>query len=317
MTLFHCGLRSTLSLMSNRSITSQSANTVRGLLRELRPHQWYKQSILLLGLVFSHNLFSVSAWGSVLGAIVAFTAVAGSVYVINDICDREEDRKHPEKKHRPIASGQLSVPVAGLFAVGLLFGGLLTGYFVNGLVLAVLLGYLGQNVIYSVFLKEVVLVDVLTVGIGFVLRAVAGVVAIGVYLSPWLILCTFLLALVLAVGKRRHELEAVSNPDATRESLGMYTNEELDQLLVTTMAVLLMTYALYTFFHAETPMMLALPFVFYGVFRYHHLVHTTAVAGRPEYLLTDRPMFLTIVVWLVVTVGVLYQVPVYLVELIQ
>lgn len=303
--------------MSNRSITSQSANTIRGLLRELRPHQWYKQSVLLLGLLFSRNLFSIPAWRSVVGAIGAFTAVAGAVYVINDICDREEDRNHPEKRHRPIASGQLSVPVAGVFAVGLLFGGLLVGYIINAWVLLVLLGYLGQNVIYSVFLKEVVLVDVLTVGIGFVLRAVAGVVAIGVYLSPWLILCTFLLALVLAVGKRRHELEAVSSPDTTRESLGMYTNEELDQLLVVTMAMMLMTYALYTFFHARTTMMIALPFVFYGVFRYHHLIHTTAVAGRPEYLLTDRPMFLALVLWLVITVGVLYQVPIHLMELLQ
>lgn len=303
--------------MSNRSITSQSGDTIRGLLRELRPHQWYKQGILLLGLVFSRNLLSIPAWRSVIGAIAAFTAVAGAVYVINDICDREEDRKHPEKQHRPIASGQLSVPVAGVFAVGLLVGGLLVGYVVDGWVLAVLLGYLGQNVVYSVFLKEVVLVDVLTVGIGFVLRAAAGVAAIGVYLSPWLILCTFLLALVLAVGKRRHELETVSNPDATRESLGVYTNEELDQLLVVTMAVLLMTYALYTFFHAETPMMLALPFVFYGVFRYHHLVHTTTVAGRPEYLLTDRPMFFTLLSWLVVTIGVLYQVPILIMETMQ
>lgn len=303
--------------MSNRSITSQSRDTIRGLLRELRPHQWYKQSILLLGLVFSRNLFSIPAWRSVIGAIVAFTAVAGGVYVINDICDREEDRNHPEKQHRPIASGQLSVPVAGVFAAGLLLGGLLAGYVVDGWVLAVLLGYLGQNVVYSVLLKEVVLVDVLTVGIGFVLRAAAGVAAIGVYLSPWLILCTFLLALVLAVGKRRHELETVSNPDATRESLGTYTNEELDQLLVVTMAVLLMTYALYTFFHAETPMMFALPFVFYGVFRYHHLVHTTAVAGRPEYLLTDRPMFFTLLSWLVVTIGVLYRVPVLIAGAVQ
>ncbi|RRJ28860.1 UbiA prenyltransferase family protein [Halocatena pleomorpha] len=302
--------------MSNRSITSQSANTIRGLLRELRPHQWYKQSVLLLGLLFSRNLFSIPAWWSVLSAVVAFTAVAGAVYVINDICDREEDRNHPEKRHRPIASGQLSVPVAGTFAVGLLVGGLLVGYIINGLVLLVLIGYLGQNIVYSVFLKEVVLVDVLTVGIGFVLRAAAGVVAIGVYLSPWLILCTFLLALVLAVGKRRHELETVSNPDSTRESLRMYTDEELDQLLVVTMAVLLMTYALYTFFHAETPMMFALPFVFYGVFRYHHLTHTTAVAGRPEYLLTDRPMFVTLLVWLLITVGVLYQIPVYIMGLL-
>lgn len=298
--------------MSGESVILQSTNTLKGLLRELRPQQWYKQGILLLGILFSRNLFSVTAWGSVLAAIGAFTAVAGAVYIINDICDREEDRKHPEKQHRPIASGQLSVTVASVAAGALLLGGLVTALVVDVLVLAVVLAYLGQNIIYSIFLKDIVLIDVLVVGIGFVLRAIAGVVAIDVYLSPWLILCTFLLALVLAVGKRRHELETVSNSDDTRESLGIYTNEELDQLLVVTIAMLLMTYALYAFFHAETTMMLTLPLVFYGVFRYHHLVHTTAVAGRPEYLLTDRPMFVTLVLWLLVTGGVLYRLPTFL-----
>lgn len=293
--------------MSGESIIMQSTNTLKGLLRELRPQQWYKQGILLLGILFSRNLFSVTAWGDVLAAIGAFTAVAGAVYIINDICDREEDRKHPKKQHRPIASGQLPVSVASVAAVALLLGGLATAFFVNALVLVVVLAYLGQNVIYSVLLKDIVLVDVLVVGIGFVLRAIAGVVAIDVYLSPWLILCTFLLALILAVGKRRHELETVSNANTTRESLGTYTPKELDQLLVVTIALLLMTYALYTFFHAQTTMMLTLPLVFYGVFRYHHLVHTTAVAGRPEYLLTDRPMFITLVLWLLISVGVLYR----------
>lgn len=293
--------------MSGESVIMQSTNTLKGLLRELRPQQWYKQGILLLGILFSRNLFSVTAWGDVLAAIGAFTAVAGAVYIINDICDREEDRKHPKKQHRPIASGQLPVSVASVAAVALLLGGLATAFFVNALVLVVVLAYLGQNVIYSVLLKDIVLVDVLVVGIGFVLRAIAGVVAIDVYLSPWLILCTFLLALILAVGKRRHELETVSNANTTRESLGTYTPKELDQLLVVTIALLLMTYALYTFFHAQTTMMLTLPLVFYGVFRYHHLVHTTAVAGRPEYLLTDRPMFITLVLWLLISVGVLYR----------
>lgn len=301
--------------MAGQSFTSQSTNTLLGLLRELRPQQWYKQGILLLGILFSRNLFSISAWGRVIAAIGAFTAVAGAVYIINDICDREEDRNHPKKQHRPIASGQLPVSVATVGAVVLLLGGLITALFIDYLVLAVMGAYLGQNVIYSLFLKDVVLVDVLVVGTGFVLRAIAGVVAISVYLSPWLILCTFLLALVLAVGKRRHELETVSNSDETRESLGIYTNQELDQLLVVTIAMLLMTYALYTFFHAQTSMMLSLPLAFYGVFRYHHLVHTTAVAGRPEYLLTDRPMFITLLLWLLVTIGVLYRVPARLISM--
>ncbi len=300
--------------MSGQPFTSRSTNTLRGLLRELRPQQWYKQGVLLLGILFSQSLLSVTAWGRVIGAIGAFTAVAGAVYIVNDICDREEDRKHPEKQHRPIASGQLSVSVATVAAVVLLCGGLALALFINELVLVVLVAYLGQNIVYSLFLKDIVLVDVLVVGTGFVLRAIAGVVAIGVYLSPWLILCTFLLALVLAVGKRRNELETVTNPVDTRESLGLYTDEELDQLLVVTIAMLLMTYALYTFFHSQTPMMLTLPLAFYGVFRYHHLVHTTAVAGRPAYLLTDRAMFVTLILWFLVTVAVIYRIPTTLAE---
>lgn len=294
--------------MAHRSVATGATATVTGLVRELRPQQWYKQGILLLALVFSRHLFDLAAWVDVLTAAVAFTAVAGATYVFNDISDVEADREHPEKCHRPIASGQVSIPVAAGFATVLLIGGLATAVSVNWLVAAVLVVYMAQNALYSLFLKDVVLVDVLVVAIGFVLRAIAGVVAIDVFLSPWLIVCTFLLALVLALGKRRHELEAVDDPSATRESLGAYSGAELDQLLNMVMATLLMSYALYTFFRARPAMMLTLPFAFYGVFRYHLLVHATDVAARPEYLLTDRPMMTNLVLWSVVAIGVLYQV---------
>lgn len=295
--------------MSSGSLTVRTWETATGLVRETRPPQWYKQGVLLLGIVFSRHLFDAAAWADVLTAVAGFTAVAGATYVFNDVSDLEADRNHPRKRHRPIASGQVPVAAAAAFAAVLLVAGLAAARSVNVYVLAVVLAYLGQNVVYSLFLKEVVLADVIVVATGFVLRAAAGVFAIEVYLSPWLIVCTFLAALVLALGKRRHELEAVADPTESRQSLGEYTREELDQLLVASIAALLMAYALYTFFRADPAMMLTLPFAVYGVFRYHYLVHTTAVGANPGYLLTDLPSVLNLGIWFLVAVSVLYGVP--------
>lgn len=283
--------------------------TLKGLIEETRPRQWYKQGVLFVGLVFSENLLNSAALGQELLAAVAFTAAAGATYVVNDVSDVEEDRKHPRKRFRPIASGQVSIPVALAFAAALVVASLGLSYALSPWLALIILAYLAQNALYSGYLKDVVLVDVLIVAVGFVLRAIAGVVAIDVYLSPWLIVCTFLLALVLAIGKRRHEYESLDDPADARQSLGRYTRNELDQLLVVTTATLLMAYALYTFFRADRAMMLSLPFAFFGVFRYHHLVHSTDVAGQPENVFTDLPMMINGAVWGVVAVAVLYDVP--------
>jgi 4-hydroxybenzoate polyprenyltransferase len=282
--------------------------TLSGLLYEIRPWQWYKQGILLVGIVFARRLFDPTAWQQVLLGLVAFCAVAGAVYVFNDISDVEEDRQHPEKRNRPIASGQVSIPTATVFAGALLAGGLVLSYTVGVLFLVVVGAYVLQNAIYSASLKDVVHVDVMIIALGFVLRAIAGVVAIGAYLSPWLVVCTFLAALLLALGKRRHELHTRSDPAATRSSLGEYTAETLDQLLVVTIATLLMSYSLYTFFRADSLMMVTLPFAFFGVFRYHHLVHTDDIGASPEYLALDRPFVLNFLAWTTVAIGVLYDV---------
>lgn len=295
--------------MSNSSYVQNAFSTASGLVRETRPQQWYKQSVLLIAIVFSKSLLNVEAWVDVLVGVAAFTTIAGATYVFNDISDVEEDRKHPEKRNRPIASGQVSVPVAAGFGLALAAVGLLAAYTLGVRFLLVLLAYVGQNAVYSLALKDIIFVDVLVVAVGFVLRAIAGVVAIDVFLSPWLIVCTFLLAMVLALGKRRHELESVSNPAETRTTLDEYTPEVLDQLFVVSTAMLLMAYSLYTFFRADITMMITLPFAFFGVFRYNHLVHTSEVAGKPEYLLTDRPSLVNAVLWAVTAIAVLYNVP--------
>ena len=291
--------------------------TLSGLVREMRPWQWYKQSVLLVGIVFSKNIQNVAAWRRVALAVVSFCAVAGAVYVFNDITDVEEDRNHPTKQHRPIASGQVSVPVAGAFAVGLLLFGLGIASALGRLVLLVVVAYLAQNALYSLYLKQLVLVDIIVIAIGFVLRAVAGVVAIDVDLSPWLVVCTFLAALLLAIGKRRHELFAGEDPADTRGTLGEYTAEGLDQLLVVVVSTLLMSYSLYTFFGSGDEMMLTLPFAFFGVFRYHHLMYAEEIGSDPKSLLLDRPFVLNFLVWMTVAIAALYGAVTPILEAVQ
>ncbi|TKX52870.1 decaprenyl-phosphate phosphoribosyltransferase [Halorubrum sp. SP3] len=303
--------------MDRSSQIINPVTTVTGLVREIRPWQWYKQGVMLLGIVFSQNLLNWGVWLSLLIGIVSFTTVASATYIFNDISDLEEDRNHPQKQHRPIASGQVSVSVAAVFGLILAGIGLGAAYSLGPLFLAILLAYLAQNALYSLVLKQFVFVDVLIVAIGFVLRAIAGVIAIDVFLSPWLIVSTFLLALVLAFGKRRNELEVAANPQQTRDVLGEYSENNIDQLLVMVMATLLMSYSLYTFSRTAPTMMVTLPFAFFGVFRYHHLVHTTNIAGQPEYLLTDRSSVVNLILWGIVVVAVLYNVPEMAVGVIQ
>ncbi|WP_121744056.1 decaprenyl-phosphate phosphoribosyltransferase [Natronorubrum halophilum] len=285
---------------------------VSGLIKEIRPWQWYKQSILLLGFVFSESLFDPVAVTNVSLGVVAFCAITGATYIGNDIADIEEDRNHPRKKHRPIASGQVSIPVAVMFGALLFVGGLALSWYLGPLFVLIVLAYLAQNAFYSVFLKQIVIVDAMVIAIGFVLRAVAGVVAIDVYLSPWLVVCTFLGALLLAFGKRRHEMIVSDDPSSSRSILAEYTEEILDQFLVVVLAALLVSYSLYTVFGSGPWMMSTLPFAFFAAFRYHYLAYTRDLGGDPKFLFADRPFFINLVVWGVLVVGVLYEVPLYL-----
>ncbi|MYL66704.1 decaprenyl-phosphate phosphoribosyltransferase [Halorubrum terrestre] len=271
---------------------------------------------MFLGILFSKSILELDALVNLFIGMVAFTAIAGATYIVNDIRDLEADRNHPQKRHRPIASGQVPVGVAAVFAGILAVLGLIGAYTLGPLFLAILIAYLGQNFLYSAVLKRIVFVDILVVAAGFVLRAVAGVVAIDVFLSPWLIMSTFLLALVLAIGKRRNELEITADPTESRQVLHAYSEGDLDHLLVMTMSTLLMAYSLYTFSRTDYMMMVTIPFAFFGVFRYHHLVHTTQVAGQPEYILTDRPSIVNFVLWSVTTILILYNIPQIIIEVV-
>jgi 4-hydroxybenzoate polyprenyltransferase len=288
----------------------------RALLVSLRPHQWTKNLVVLAALAFSKHLFEGDAVALAGLAFAVFCALSGAVYVVNDLVDLERDRLHPVKRARPIASGALGVPAAraaaaALFGVGLLAAwGLGSGFFLCAL------AYLALNLAYSFGLKEVVILDVLAIAIGFVLRAVAGAVAIQVVFSEWLIVCTLLLALFLALAKRRHELVTLPDAAAHRAILAEYSPYLLDQMIAVVTASCLTAYAFYTLApetvgkYRTDRLALTIPFVIYGIFRYLYLVHRKEQGGSPsDVLLADRPLLAATVLWGLVVVLIVYTAP--------
>ena len=290
------------------------------LLRSTRPRQWTKNLLIYLPLFFTIN----EAWGpqdlggglALLGratiAFAVFAALSSGVYLVNDIFDVKQDLQHPRKRLRPIASGQLPVVVAWPTAVVLMLAGLSLGFVLEPLFGAVSLAYVGTMIAYTLLLKQLVLLDVFAVGTGFVLRVVAGAAIIQVPVSPWLYICTGLGALFIALSKRRSELAlAGEKAGSQRDTLNSYTRGLLDQLIgvVATSAVL--AYSLYTFTAPNLPenhtMMLTIPFVVYGLFRYIYLVHTRDQGENPEdILITDVPLISSIVLWLVAAGSILF-----------
>jgi 4-hydroxybenzoate polyprenyltransferase len=270
---------------------------------------------VLIGLVFARELGDANQVRRALVAMALFCAFSGAVYLFNDLADVNKDRLHPTKRRRPLPSGQLSPVVAAVAGVTLIVGGLGAAAALSPAFAAVAAGYLLLQAAYVAFLKHVVILDVLALAGGFVLRAVAGAVAVAVPISPWLYVCTMLLALFLALGKRRQELTLLSTAAAGhRPALEQYTLGLLDQLLQVVTTSLLVAYMLYTFFAENLPrnqsMMLTIPFVLYGVFRYLYLVHVRGEGGSPEeVLLRDRPIGACVLLWGASAVLILYLSP--------
>lgn len=276
------------------------------LLRSLRPVQWVKNLVVFAGLIFARHFDNTDDILRAVGVFGVFCALASAIYLFNDIRDRESDRSHPQKKARPIASGELSIGLAATASV-LLFAIGLTAACLLGLSVFVTVSiYVLLNLAYSMGLKRVALVDVMIVALGFVLRAVAGAEVIDVEISPWLVVCTLLLALFLGFGKRRWELMALGE-DATshRAALSGYTIHLLDQLIAVTTASTVVAYSLYTL-APETQakfgtdqLIWTLPFVLFGVFRYLWLIHGAQQGGNPtSALLRDWPIVVTAGLWL-------------------
>jgi 4-hydroxybenzoate polyprenyltransferase len=283
------------------------------LLVSLRPRQWVKNLFVFAGVIFSHRLFTPDT-GRALGAFVVFCALSGVVYLINDVADRERDRAHPKKRQRPLASGALTVRAAIVAAIVLALASLAASVTLGPAFFATALAYLALLGFYSTRLKHVVIVDVLAVSAGFVLRAVAGAVAIAVEISGWLLICTFLIALFLALGKRRHEYLTLDAQAARhRPILAEYSAGLLDQMIAVVTASTVTAYALYTM-SPETVakfgtrlLPLTLPFVLYGIFRYLYLLYRRQLGGNPsELFLNDRALLLNACLWVAAVMAIIY-----------
>jgi 4-hydroxybenzoate polyprenyltransferase len=285
------------------------------LLLALRPAQWTKNLVIFAGLLFGKRLFDATAVVEAVSAFAVFCVLSGVVYLVNDIADRESDRVHPLKARRAIASGALPVPVAAGAALALGAVGLATAYLIGQGFAAVAAGYLLLQILYSGPLKHIVIIDVLTIAIGFVLRAAAGAVAVHVQISHWLLVCTILLALFIGLAKRRHEIVLLAGGATShRPILGEYSAYLLDQMIGVVTASTLISYVFYTI-SPETQakfgtswLGLTIPFPLYGIFRYLYLVHQREGGGSPaDLLLTDRPLLICVALWALAVALIIYR----------
>jgi len=283
-------------------------------LATLRPQQWVKNLLLFAGLIFSQNFYNLNPLLKSLAAFGLFCLLSSSIYVINDIMDIESDRKHPLKSNRPIAKGEIKISTAFflfilLALVSFGFSTLLSLPFA-----LMALSYFALNLVYTQYLKHVVIIDVMCIAFGFVIRAVAGAVVIGVEISAWLVVCTILLALFLGFGKRRHELLLLdTQASGHRKILTEYSPYFLDQMISVVTASTVVAYAFYTLSpEVETKlgtkhMDLTIPFVLYGVFRYLYLIHQKEGGGSPtKMLLTDTPLLVNIILWFLAVMLIIY-----------
>ncbi|HLH23409.1 MAG TPA: decaprenyl-phosphate phosphoribosyltransferase [Chloroflexota bacterium] len=291
-----------------------SSKTLLIWLTALRPRQWIKNGLVFVGLVFSLNLTNPPAVWRAVVAFAVLCALASSAYLINDAADAPRDRLHPLKARRPIAAGLIAPATAVRVAGALLLGALAVaaalgwGFFLVGL------SYIVLTAVYTLWLKHVTIVDLFTVATGFVLRAAAGAVVLQVLISPWLLLCTFLGALFIVTAKRRHELATLEDGAmAHRASLSAMSVPFLDEMMLITAACSIVVYSLYTF--SERPdrpplLMLTIPLVIYGIFRYLYLVRVGGLGGSPEEaLLGDRPLLITVALWATLSAAILYLGP--------
>ena len=279
------------------------------LLKLMRPKQWVKNGFLFAALLFSGNLFNVDLFVLCVIGCILFSLTASCVYIINDIGDREKDRKHPKKCKRPLASGAVSVPQAVLLLAVLLIVVFAASVYLNIWFAAVLLVYFIFNILYSSVLKHIAVLDVISVSVSYVLRVVAGAVIISCPLSPWIVVCTFALALLIAIQKRRGELVSVTEGKSEgRKVLAHYSLDLLRDMGVCMGAVTITAYCLYTFqADVSAYMVLTIPFVIFGLLRYMLLAGTTGLGETPEEIvIRDKPMLCCMALWAVACVVIIY-----------
>lgn len=293
--------------MTTHALNTPSTMTVtHALAKSLRPHQWIKNALVCGGLVFSHSLFHLPSILLTAQAFLLFCFAASTVYLLNDLNDLDEDRLHPKKRHRPLAAGLISPTLVGATMVTLGIGSICGAFLLNVPFGCILSFYLLMNVGYSLKLKHIAILDVMIIAVGFVLRAVAGAVAIHVEPSPWLFLCTLTLALLVGFGKRRNELTVLKDEAAShRQCLEGYSTHFLDLMMTISAGAAVVTYALYTMAEQTVQrfgshaLVLTTPFVIYGIFRYLYLIHMKSEGGDPSKLFaTDKPTLINGALWL-------------------
>lgn len=279
------------------------------LLLELRPIQWIKNTLVLAACIFTIPRVSLIMLEKAMLAFLLFSLISGCVYIVNDFIDLDTDAHHPDKCHRPMACGRLDVHVALGFGAILLIISLVGGFALNVQFGGALLAYFVLNVAYSCWLKHFVIVDIFTIAAGFVLRAAAGGFAISVRLTPWFLSCAMMLSLFLAAGKRKHEYRMWLEGGAiARAALRQYTPELLNQLSIVSAASVIMMYSMFTFVSGHSRcLMLTIPLVMYGVFRYAQLVDSEGHGGHPEMvLLKDRGILATVVIYTATVIALLW-----------
>ncbi len=290
-------------------------STAKALLKTMRPKQWVKNVFILAAIVFDRKLFIPAYLLRTLATFVAFCLISSTVYLINDLVDIDKDRQHPTKRNRPLPSGQLKPATAVMAAVVIPLVVIPLAFMVDWVLGLIIVLYLGLMILYTFYLKKLVIIDVMTIAAGFVLRVAAGVVVIdAANFSPWLYICMTLLALFLGFGKRRHELFTLeADAENHRASLQHYSLELIDQMTVVVVSAAVMGYSLYTFSAPNLPrtadgqplMMLTIPFVLYALFRYQYLVHVRKMGGTPEEIVLGDPPFVGALLLYGITVLVL------------
>jgi len=298
------------------------------LFKEARPRQWLKNLPLFTGLIFSGWLFIPEKFWTVAAAWFIFSLMASSAYIFNDIVDLESDKKHPFKKKRPLASGQLSIELALFTALTGFFVSLYLSWWLSFFLFITLLAYLTLQILYTSWLKHKPIIDILTIASGFILRVYGGALIIGAHINAWLLLCIISFALFLAIGKRRSELTLLQGQSESRKVLGRYPEKLLDIYTSMFANTTWVTYALFAFqfpsfsfsgrvltllaylpktFRSEKWLMATIPLVIYGVMRYLHLIYEKNKGESPErVLLSDKPMLITVLLWGLMVVGILY-----------
>ncbi len=299
--------------MSSRVSVMAPLFQVSALFQAMRPHQWVKNTLIFASLLFTAQFTNPSLLLKTVWGFLAFCAVASSLYLMNDLRDRERDRHHPLKSQRPIASGRLAPSVAGVSAIALLIGGLGGAFWLSIPFGVITLVYVVQTTLYTLYLKQIPLLDVAIIALGFLLRAVSGAVLISAVISPWLVICTFFLALFLGFAKRRHELVALGDSAVQhRGTLSDYSTNLLEHLLTICLVLALQSYAIYVILSetakAHPGLWYTLPVVTYGLLRYFYVVHRYDAGGSPEKLLiSDRHILASVLIWGVIVVLVMWR----------